>query len=142
MSFPKKGKTKYIIKKEMNTKNAIKIMLGLLLLVIGFHFCILAKIIPYNIAWGGRLTTDIEMYAFETISIIINLFLILILSIKANFVKPILTKSTINSLLWCFLILFLLNTIGNIFAKTNFEKFFAIVTFVFAFIIGIILRKK
>ena len=126
----------------MNTKNVIKIMLGLLLLVIGFHFCIIAKIIPYKIAWGGRLTTDIEMYVFETISIIINLFLVLILSIKANFVKPILTKKIINIVLWCFLVLFILNTIGNIFAKTNFEKFFAVLTFIFALIIGNILRKK
>jgi hypothetical protein len=42
---------------------------GLLVILILFHLSIIAKIIPYNITWGGRLTNDTEMYVFETISI-------------------------------------------------------------------------
>ena len=63
------------------SKYSIKTFLGLLLAVILFHICIILKIIPYNIAWGGRLTNDAEMYVFETISILINIFLSIILLI-------------------------------------------------------------
>ena len=68
-------------------KNAIKLFLGLLFLIVLFHFCIIFKIIPYNIAWGGRLQNDSEMYFFETISILINAFLSWVLLMKGNFVK-------------------------------------------------------
>ena len=66
---------------------SIKLFLGLLFLVILFHICIITKMIPYNIAWGGRLTNDTEMYVFETISILINIFLSWILLMKSNLLK-------------------------------------------------------
>ena len=62
---------------QMNINTSIKIFLGLLFSVILFHICIIIKIIPYNIAWGGRLTNDNEMYVFESISILINVFFIM-----------------------------------------------------------------
>jgi hypothetical protein len=63
------------LSKPMNFKISIKIFLIILFSVILFHICIIFKIIPYNIAWGGRLTNDNEMYVFECISILINAFL-------------------------------------------------------------------
>lgn len=122
--------------------NTIKIFLGLLFSVIIFHICILLKIIPYNIAWGGRLTNDIEMYIFETISILINIFLSWILLMKGDYVKFKFSANTIKIILWTFLILFILNTIGNIIAKTNFEKLFAILTGISTILIWIILKQK
>lgn len=122
--------------------NTIKIFLGLLFSVIIFHICILLKIIPYNIAWGGRLTNDIEMYIFESISILINIFLSWILLMKGDYVKFKFSANTIKIILWTFLILFILNTIGNIFAKTNFEKLFAILTGISTILIWIILKQK
>jgi hypothetical protein len=126
----------------MKHKIAIKIMLGLLFIVVVFHFCIMAKLIPYNIAWGGQITNDTEMYVFETISIVINLFLSLILLMKGNYITVQFREKTVNIVLWIFLAIFILNTVGNIFAKTNFEKFFAVLTLLFALLIGKILRKK
>ena len=126
----------------MNHKTTIQIMLGLISMVIVFHFCILVKIIPYNIAWGGRITNDTEMYVFETISIVINLFLGFILLMKGNYIAFRFKEKTVNIVLWIFLVIFMLNTVGNIFAKTNFEKFFAFLTLLFAFLIWKILRKN
>ena len=126
----------------MNHKTAIQIMLGLLSVVIVFHFCIIAKIIPYHIAWGGQITNDTEMYVFETISIGINLFLGFILLMKGNYIAFQFREKTVNIVLWIFLVIFMLNTVGNIFAKTNFEKFFAILTLLFALLIWRILKKN
>ncbi|MES2593607.1 MAG: hypothetical protein V4608_17110 [Bacteroidota bacterium] len=126
----------------MQFKTSITILLGLLIAVIVFHIFIITKTIPYSIAWGGRLQNDSEMYVSEAISIFINLFLILVLLMKGDYIKFHFKKKTINIILWGFLVLFVLNTAGNLFAKTNFEKSFAGVTFIFALLIGIILKTK
>lgn len=117
-------------------------MLHLLVAVILFHLCIMIKIVPYEISWGGRLKNDSEMYVFETISIIINLFLFLILLIKGKYLREYISMKIVNITLWIFFVLFVLNTVGNIFAKTYFEKFFALLTLFFLILIWIILRKN
>ncbi len=122
--------------------NSIKIFLGLLFAVILFHLCILTKIIPYDITWGGRLTNDTEMYVFETISILINVFLSWVISMKGNFVKYKFSNKAVNIILWVFFSIFILNTIGNIFAKTFFEKFFAILTGLSAILIWNITKER
>ncbi|WP_396154127.1 hypothetical protein [Flavobacterium sp.] len=124
------------------SKYAIKAFLGLLLAVILFHICIILKIIPYDITWGGRLTNDAEMYVFETISILINVFLSWVLLMKGNLVKFKLSNKVVNGILWIFFAIFILNTIGNLFAKTFFEKFFAILTGLSAILIWNILKEK
>ncbi|GAL85442.1 hypothetical protein MYP_2671 [Sporocytophaga myxococcoides] len=97
--------------------------------------------IPYEITWGGRLKSDIEMYVFETISILINLLLFSILLIKGRYVKEYLSMKVVDIILWIFIILFGLNTIGNILAETIFEKFFTLLTLAFAMLLWIILNK-
>jgi magnesium-transporting ATPase (P-type) len=125
----------------MNPKTAIKIMLCLLVSVIIFHLSIVVKIIPYEITWGGRLKNDAEMYVFESVSIFINLFLSFVLLIKGNYLSEMIPMKVINIILWIFLFLFVLNTIGNIFAKTNFEKIFTLLTLASAVLIWMILKK-
>jgi len=116
-------------------------MLYLLVAVILFHFTIILKIVPYQFAWGGRLENDMQMYVFETISVLINVLLILSLLIKGNYIKAFVSMKIVHIFLWVFIVLFGLNTIGNILAKTNFEKFFSILTLAFTLLLWIILRK-
>jgi hypothetical protein len=122
--------------------NTIKIFIGLLFIITLFHLSIIVKIIPYNIAWGGRLTNDIEMYVFESISIFVNVFLSWILLMKGGFVKFKFSTRVVKIILWLFFVLFILNTVGNIFAKTNFEKYFALLTGLSAILIWKILKQK
>jgi membrane protease YdiL (CAAX protease family) len=126
----------------MKYKLSINILLGLLIAVILFHIGVIVKLIPYDIAWGGRLQNDSEMYVFETISILVNLFLGLVLLMKREYIKFQFKRKTTDIILWIFLVLFVLNTVGNIFAKTNFEKSFAVLTLVLAILIWIILKTK
>jgi len=125
----------------MTNRIAIKMMLGILLAVITFHLCIIAQVIPYEITWGGRLKSEQEMYVFEGISIVINLFLAFVLLMKGGYISAYFREGVVNVLLWGFFILFLLNTIGNIFAKTNFEKSFAVLTLILAILLRRVLRK-
>ncbi len=126
----------------MDKRIAIKIMLWLVVAITIFHMAILFKVIPYKITWGGRLKSDAEMYVFESMSLAINFFLGFILLIKGEYVKPILPLKIVNIVLWAFLVLFILNTIGNMVAKTNFEKYFAIITLSFSILIWITLNKS
>jgi hypothetical protein len=123
-------------------KIAFGLLIAMLILVILFHFFIIAKLIPYTIAWGGRLENDSQMYVFEVVSILINSLLITFLLLKNNSINHSFSQKPINIVLWIFMIIFLLNTVGNLFAETTFEKYFALVTFIFALLIGVMLKKE
>ncbi len=117
-------------------------MLAIISIAILFHFCIIFKLIPYQIAWGGQIKTDAEMYVFETLSILILLFLSLILLMKGNYIIYKFSRKVVNVSLWIFFVVFILNAIGNLFAKTNIEKIFALTTLVLAVLIWRVLHKK
>lgn len=125
-----------------HTNKAINALLALVVAVIAFHLMIIFKVIPYEITWGGRLKNDQEMYIFESISILINLLLGFVLMIKGRYISIPMPGIVISSILWFFLAVFLLNTLGNLFAKTNFEKSFSALTLLFAILIAIVIRDK
>lgn len=124
--------------KRQNKLTYINILIGISVLATIFHLLILVRVIPYEITWGGRLKTVEEMYVFETLSILINSFFIFVLLQKGEYVSFFLGKKTVTIILWVFFTIFVLNTIGNVFSKTNFEKYFAILTFINSILIWII----
>lgn len=82
------------------------------------------------------------MYMFDAISILLNLSLLFILLMKRRYIKYRLREKTLNIVLGIFLIWFILNTVENLFAQTNFEKLFALLLLILAFLIWIVLRPK
>jgi uncharacterized protein YacL len=126
----------------MNPKINIKILLWLIAAVTLFHLAILIKVIPYEITWGGKLKNDVEMYLFESISILINLFLAYLLLIRGEYVHKLIPSKVVNIILWIFLFIFGFNTIGNIFADTLFEKSLSLLTLIFTFLLWNILKKS
>lgn len=126
----------------MNPKITIKILLWLIAAVTLFHLAILIKIIPYEITWGGKLKNDAEMYLFESISILINLFLAYVLLIRGEYVHKLIPSKVVNIILWIFLFIFGFNSIGNIFADTLFEKSLSLLTLIFTFSLWNILKKR
>jgi hypothetical protein len=124
-----------------NKLRYINILVAISVLATIFHLLILVRVIPYEITWGGKLKSVEEMFVFETISILINSFFIFILFQKAEYIRYFLGKKTVNIILWVFFSIFSLNTVGNVFAKTNFEKYFTILTLVNSILIWAINRK-
>lgn len=120
----------------------IKVLLTAITAVILFHVLVLLKIVPYTVAWGGQITNDAEMYVFESISISVLVFLVLILVMKAGWIKFRFKPKTINFILWLYSLLFVLNTIGNAFAKSNFEKLFAGITAAFAILLWLLIKPQ
>lgn len=110
-----------LILNKISFKFAINTMLTMLCLVIVFHLFVLSQIIPFNIVWGGKFENVTQMRSFEITSVLINLFMIFIIAIKGQYIKFDLPIRLINIILWLFVLLFTLNTIGNLFAKTSTE---------------------
>lgn len=87
-----------------------------------FHILVIIKKIPYNIVWGGRLKSDIEMYRFETASVLINLFFLFVILVHSNFLTITFPKIIMTIILWVMTGLFALNTLGNIVSKNKLEQ--------------------
>ncbi len=61
------------------------------------------------------------MRRFEVGSIIINSLLILIIAMKGRYLKLLIPIKVADIMLWFIVILFLINTLGNLFAQTRTE---------------------
>jgi len=121
------------MKKLISQKQAINIMIALLTAVLVFHTLVLTGVIPYGIVWAGKISTAAEMRKLEVISIAVNAFVILILVLKADYIKHKIPAKILNAIIWLLAVLFTLNTIGNLFAKSSFELyFFTPLTFILA----------
>ena len=111
-------------------KGSIRGLIIIFILNIVFHLLVLAHVIPSNIVWGGRVKDNSELMRLEFVSLGLNAFFLLIaLSLNGNIKAPV-KPSIIRILLWLMGALFVLNTIGNLFAKSNIETMiFTPVTF-------------
>lgn len=126
----------------MRTGSYIRLSITILSLIIVFHLGIIVKVIPYDIAWGGRLKDDNDMYVFELISVFVNLILVAILMIKQGALKIQLKQKIVNAILWVFLFVLILNTVGNLLSKRTFERVFSVATLVLALLIWNIVKKQ
>lgn len=124
----------------ISSKISANILIALISLVILFHISVIVKLIPFEIVWGGQITNEQEMYIFEVVSILINALLLLTILTKVNYITLSIPLKVVDVILWVFVWLFLINTIGNLFAETYLEKFFSLLTLAFAFLIWQIVR--
>jgi len=79
-----------------------------------FDVLIMAGVVPYNLVWEGRFANESEMYAFEMTSIAISLAIVVVIGIKAGYIKAFLNDKVITILLWSLVMFFSLNTLGNL----------------------------
>lgn len=118
-------------------------MIGLLSIVILFHLGVFFEIISYKIVWAGKLNSKEEMYVFEVLSILLNIFLIIVLYIKFQNIKKSELNRIINAIIWVFVFLFALNTLGNLFAESLIEQLLGtLLTFISSILCWIIVKKK
>ncbi|HEY0720683.1 MAG TPA: hypothetical protein VGE50_05470 [Gammaproteobacteria bacterium] len=107
--------------RKINIKLAANIFLLFSAAIILFHLLVMSGVVPYNIVWGGRLEDTQQMYVFESIAMAVNLAIAFVVCVKVGYLKPYLPKGVITVVLWGMVILFVLNTVGNLLAKTTLE---------------------
>ena len=110
------------MKKLFAERTASYFILIVLSLIVLFHLLVLVGIIPFKIVWGGRLTDHSQMIRFETVSIIANLIMLAIVSVRIGLLKLRVHPLIITILLWLMCALFALNTVGNLLSMNLFEK--------------------
>ncbi|MEO6812451.1 MAG: hypothetical protein ABI172_00870 [Ginsengibacter sp.] len=132
------------MKKLISQKQAINVMIALLTALLIFHTLVLTGIIPYAIVWAGKIKSAEDMWTMELVSICVNSFAILILLLKAEYIQNKIPVKILNAVIWLLVLLFSLNTIGNLFAESQFELyFFTPLTFISAILcLRIVIDKK
>lgn len=74
-----------------------------------------------------------QLLGFEIISLLIMILCMFFTLIKIQYIKLKKLQLFAHIFMWFLFVLFVLNTVGNIIAETNFEKLFGIITAVLAF---------
>jgi hypothetical protein len=110
------------MKSIISERTAIHTIITILSLVIIFHILVLTGAIPFTIVWGGRLQTKEQMMRFEIMSILINLFMITIVAVRAGYLPLPVNRTVIAIILWLMAGLFTMNTVGNLFSTNTFER--------------------
>ena len=126
----------------MEKKTALIYMFFILGLVILFHLFIYFEQIPYDKVWAGKLNSVEEMKSFETFSIIINVFMMIIFNIKYKQLESKKRNKAIDIIIWIFALLFGLNTLGNLFAQHTLELIFGTLLTLISTILCVIIVKN
>lgn len=112
---------------------AINSILSILGLVVVFHLAVLSGLAPSDIVWGGKFQDKAQLLKFEMVSVVINVFMMVVVAIKGQHVKVRLPVKMLDVMLWLMTLLFALNTISNLFANTLTETIiFTPITFILA----------
>jgi len=113
-------------------------------LTIVFHILVLVSVIPFDMIWGGRIKTLDEMYVFEAVSLSLNLVFLMVILIHSRiwFIK--FPQKLIQFLLWVMVVVFMLNTVGNLLSKSTTETmiFTPLTILITIFCLIILLRKQ
>jgi len=111
------------------------ILVVLLFILLIFHFLVITGAVPFGIIWGGKLKNYSQVLVYESVSIGINLIMILVVSVNAEFIKFTVNRILVKASLWVMFFLFLLNTLGNFTSQNQFERIvFGPLTLVISFL--------
>ena len=125
------------MKKLISFKAAANINTAVFSILVIAHTAIIIGIlffnyVPIDFLWGGRLKTKGALLQFEIISLVISALCLFFTLIKAKYLSIPSLVGGASRVMWIAFVFFLLNTAGNILAKTNFEKYFAVITLILA----------
>ena len=90
--------------------------------VIIFHVLVVSGIVPKTIVWGGRLSDPAQVVRAEIVSIMILLVTAAIVAMRWRSLAQGAPNVVLAVGTWVLVGLFALNTVGNLFAKTLFER--------------------
>lgn len=100
-------------------KASILGLISIFSLSIFFHMFVITGIVPAHIVWGGRAAND--LIPLEIISIALNSLFLIFALIMHGTIKVALKPVFMKVMLWLMSIVFTLNTIGNLLAKSSIE---------------------
>ena len=96
--------------------------LAILTSVVLFHVLVVSGIVPKTIVWGGRISDPAQVVRAEIGSIMILLATAAIVAMRWRSLAQGAPNVVAAVGTWVLVGLFALNTVGNLFAKTLFER--------------------
>lgn len=113
------------------TTNVVgNILLILLALLVVFHLLVITGIIPFGIIWAGKINNRTQLLRMESISLVVLALAMLLVASKMGYLTFIDNPAVVNGGMWVLFGFFLLNTLGNLTAKSTLEKYgFGALTF-------------
>ena len=96
--------------------------LAILSAVVLFHVLVVSGIVPKTIVWGGRISDPAQIVRAEIVSIMILLVTAAIVAMRWRSLAQGAPNVVAAVGTWVLVGLFALNTVGNLFAKTLFER--------------------
>ena len=121
------------MKKLISFKLAVQLSQVIFGLLILFHLAVIFGIlvldfVPIDFLWGGRMESKQQLLRFEIFSLILITLCWFIVLVKSEQIRIPSLKGVAKIGIWILVFLFVLNTVGNLLAKTTFEISFAILT--------------
>jgi hypothetical protein len=109
------------MKKFLTSKTSATGTLIILSFILIFHLLVISGVIPFNIVWGGNVYDKNRLLVMETISIAVNLLLLLFVCAYLGIIKIRVNAQAARIGFWTMFILFSLNTLGNSMSKNPLE---------------------
>lgn len=110
------------MKTVLRFNTAVVALLVVMGVFLTFHLFVVAGVVPQNIVWGGRTSTRAELLQMEAVSITILAVSSLAIWGYARLRRAGRRALFLRGVMWLLAILFTLNTVGNLMAKTAFER--------------------
>lgn len=99
------------------------------------------SIIPSKYVWGGRVTDHGQLIALELVTLVTNCLIIWVIGMRTGLFRSRVSVRVLRAVLTVLTVIMLLNTFGNLAAKTVVEKIMAIPTLVSALGFMLLLRR-
>ena len=121
------------MKKRISFKLAVQLSQVLFGLLVLFHLAVIFGIlvldfVPIDFLWGGRVESKEQLLSYEIISLVVIALCLFIVLVRSERIRIPSLLGVARVGLWILCFLFILNTVGNLLARTTFETSFAIVT--------------
>ncbi len=110
-----------ILIKVLSFDLALKTLIVLPCALILFHICNILGLVPVNIVWTGRITSDSKMQVMGMVSILLNAIILLCALAKARYIKneyfQLLVEKMLPFVFWWLVG----NSVVNLFSKSKIE---------------------
>lgn len=106
---------------KLNYKLAAHILIIVPALLVIFHVFNLLGLVPENIVWTGRISSNKTMLFFGMVSIFLNIAYMWFGAVRSHYIQNTFSDNLAKRI-YPFLFWWLVgNSIGNLFSKSNFE---------------------
>jgi hypothetical protein len=111
------------MRKLIRATTAANILLGIYGLLGIFHLLVLARVVPSDIVWGGRMgNAPADPITLETIALAVTALFGVITAAKVDYIKVGNLKQAVGILVWLVFVYSLLNIAGNLASGSPVEK--------------------